>query len=167
MIILVFGLPGSGKSWFARQLAKAMKADYVSSDALRMGMFTSRKYTDKEKSSVYSRMLLLANNHIQQNKNLVLDATFYKRRFRNAFTRLPAKVIPIEIVADEALIKERISKRRADSEADFAVYAHIKSDWEPMQEPHLILQSGTGNLNAMIQTAIKSFSPDYDPSANQ
>jgi len=35
MIIVVTGLPGSGKSYFAQQLAPLMDAEYINSDKVR------------------------------------------------------------------------------------------------------------------------------------
>jgi len=35
MVIIVFGLPGSGKTWFAKTLAARIKAVYISTDQLR------------------------------------------------------------------------------------------------------------------------------------
>ena len=85
MIIIVFGLPGSGKSYFASKLAKRLEAKYVSSDVVRKQLFTVRKYTGEEKTKVYDVMNKEMKEAIQQGKDIVLDATFYKGRIRNKF----------------------------------------------------------------------------------
>ena len=58
MVIIVCGLPGSGKSYFAERLAKKIDADYVNSDRLRKELFPSRTYSDREKATVYWRMVI-------------------------------------------------------------------------------------------------------------
>jgi predicted kinase len=79
MIVIVFGLPGSGKSYFASRLAKAINARYVNSDKVRKENFEKRIYSDQEKKAVYDKMLEQMKESVKQKKNLVLDATFHKK----------------------------------------------------------------------------------------
>ena len=57
MIVIVFGLPGSGKSFFACRFAAMINADYINSDRVRKKLFVSRTYLIKEKLAVYNEML--------------------------------------------------------------------------------------------------------------
>jgi predicted kinase len=158
MIVIVLGLPGSGKSYFASRLAKRINADYINSDRVRKKMFPDRTYSEQEKQSVYDEMLESMQRVIRQNKNLVLDATFYKAEIRKPFIDELAKgdgIRLIEIVADEALIKERLKQKRPDSDADFEIYKHLKQEWDPLQEKHLILTSTENNIEDMLQKAIE------------
>ena len=88
-----------------------------------------------------------------QNKNIVLDATFYKDRIRKKVTSETSVdgIIFIEVWAEESLIKERLLKPREDSEADFEIYRKIKAEWENLSEPHLVLQSTNDNIKEMLQ----------------
>ncbi|MBN9351936.1 MAG: ATP-binding protein [Chitinophagaceae bacterium] len=153
MIIVVFGLPGSGKSFFAQRLADRLDAGYVNSDRLRKELFAERIYTDHEKAVVYEKMLDEMKHHARHNLNLVLDGTFHKKKVRKMFTdELPEKekIIFIEIRADEDIIRERVSKPRPYSEADFEVYKLIRDQYEPLEEPHLILKSTNQNIEEML-----------------
>lgn len=157
MIVVVTGLPGSGKSFFASRLAKAIDAEYISSDRLRKKMIQRRTYSAEEKELVYDEMLKQVHKAVKQNKSLVLDATFYKAETRNKFRegiKDAGTIVIIEIVAGEALIKERMQTPREDSEADFTVYKVIQQQWEPIKEQHLILQSTNDNIESMLKTAI-------------
>ncbi|WP_018617474.1 AAA family ATPase [Segetibacter koreensis] len=152
MILIVFGLPGSGKSYFALKLASMVNAVYINSDRVRKEMLSKRTYSDKEKLSVYEQMLSEAIKVIKHN-NVVLDATFYKREIRENFiSNIDQNELLafIEVVADEALVRERMQKKREDSEADFEVYKKIKEEWEPMDEPHLVLTSTNDNIDEML-----------------
>lgn len=156
MIIIVFGLPGSGKSFFAQRLADRLDAGYVNSDRLRKELFAERIYTDHEKAAVYEKMLDEMKHHARHNLNLVLDGTFHKKKVRKMFTdELPEKekIIFIEIQADEDVIRERVRKPRPYSEADFEVYNLIKDQYEPLEEPHLILKSTNQNIDEMLSKA--------------
>jgi predicted kinase len=157
MVIIVFGLPGSGKSYFASRLAKQLGAVYINSDELRQQLITERKYTDAEKILVYDEMLAAMTGAIQENKTVVLDATFYKQALKNRF-ELTAKsfnrrVFFIQVTAAEDIIEERVKRPRAHSEADFNVYLKLKKMAEPLLTDHLVLHSTDSNISSMLQTA--------------
>jgi predicted kinase len=156
MIVIVFGLPGSGKSYFAFKLAKMINAGYVNSDRLRKEMFEKRTYTEREKEAVYNAMLEKMKESIKQNRNLVLDATFHKSKTRKPFieeTEGKESICFIEVRADENTVRERLKKDRPDSEADFEVYKFIKQDYEPLNTEHLLLESTDENIDSMLQKA--------------
>ena len=153
MIVVVFGLPGSGKSFFASRLASMINAYYIKSDRVRKEMLKTRNYSVKEKLSVYNAMFSQLIEAKKQNKNMVVDATFYKNEIRRNFiSKAPGneRIIFIEVIADESLIRERLKKTRVDSEANFEVYKKIKEEWEPMDAPHLVLKSTNNNINEML-----------------
>lgn len=151
MIIIVLGLPGSGKSYFAERLAKMINAVYINSDRLRKELFPKRTYSDLEKTTVYNAMLKKMVEANAGNKNLVLDATFHKKETRKLFTEaVDFNLFFIEVYADESIIKERVKKSRPYSEADFEIYKQIRQQWEPLGEPHLKLESTNNNIDLML-----------------
>jgi predicted kinase len=170
MIVIVFGLPGSGKSYFASRLAKVINAAYINSDITRKEIFTERVYSDEEKRMVYDKMLEQVKASVKQKKNLVLDATFHKKDNRGMFVRAmkgKGEISFIEVQADENIIKERLKKPRLYSEADFEVYKLIKQQNEPIDEPHLILKSTNDNINEMIQKATDYLKIENDNRTHQ
>ena len=113
MIVIVFGLPGSGKSFFASRLAKMINADYINSDRLRKEMFKDRTYSEQEKAAIYNAMLEKMKEAINQNRNLVLDATFHKNEIRKLFIQEGEgkdDIFFIEVEADENIIRERLKE---------------------------------------------------------
>jgi len=165
MIIIVFGLPGSGKSYFALKLAERINARYVNSDLIRRELFDVRKYSREEKMSVYNVMFAEMKKTILQNKSMVLDATFYKKSIRNKFieavNEIGKRIIFIEIRAELKIITERLSRKRENSEADYSVYLQIKEVFEPMEEEHLILQSTQENIDKMLNMAINHMNKSH------
>lgn len=161
MIVMVSGLPGSGKSYFAKKLAIALNAEHISSDKLRKELFTLRTYSDFEKATVYNAMLKKMEKATAQHKNVVLDATFHKKSRRDLFTDHANEPIRfIEIYADKEVIIERLNKPRPDSEADFQIHQMIKQEWEPLEEEHLQLQSTNDNIDEMLRKALKYLQDD-------
>lgn len=157
MIIAVIGLPGSGKSYFAERLAAAIHAAYISSDQVRKTLMAMGHYTTEQKERVYDEMLVQTQQAVMQNKNVVLDATFYRRVIREKFmnkVRDEDGMRFIEITTPEPIIKERLKQKRKDSEADFEIYLQVRKQWEPLQEPHLALDSSGNDIEGMLRKAI-------------
>jgi predicted kinase len=158
MIVIVMGLPGSGKSYFASRLAEMMNAGYISSDKVRKTLIGRSTYLEEEKELVYANMLAQMQRMIKENKDVVLDATFYTNAIRKKFINAAgetAQIIFIEIIASEDLIKERLKQIREDSEADFSIYKIIRGMWEAPQQAHLRLESTNTNIDSMLSKTLK------------
>ncbi len=150
MLIIVCGLPGTGKSTLALALAAKLDGEHISSDIIRRKMLEERTYSEQEKYRVYERMVAEAEALLKKGKSVVADATFYRKRTRqqmlDAARRCGKKVLIVECVLDEETIEERMEIRRAgresESEADFSVYLKVKALFEPVSEEHLVVDTG-------------------------
>lgn len=158
MIILVAGLPGSGKSYFAVKLAARLGGIYISSDKVRKALDALGKYSLKNKMAVYIEMVKMTNRFLMDQKTVVVDATFYLNSMRTLFYKLAQKhkseIHLLYIKANETLIKERLSKPRQDSEADFKVYEQIRDQFQDITLAHLKLESTNENVTSMVNKAI-------------
>lgn len=158
MLIVVAGLPGSGKSYFAQRLATTIGAAYLNSDRVRIDLDAKGKYADHDKFMVYQRMAYKTSEALKAGKDVVVDATFFRRSLRELFRQLGVvhntAVSVIEIKADETTIKERLSHPRESSEADFKVYEKIRDGFEEITEPHLVLTSTDNNIDEMLGDAL-------------
>lgn len=157
--ILVSGLPGSGKTYFAKRFAKAIDAQYLSSDLLRKELIQERAYSIEEKTAVYSELLIRFGKSLKQGKTTLIDATFISKNQRDIFKKAAiesnAILKIIEIRANEATIKARLCEKREDSEADFSVFQKLSSLMEPITEKHLVLFSDENDVLKMIEAAKK------------
>jgi len=152
MIIVIFGLPGSGKSYLAQRLSKMLHAEYINSDGVRKELFRFPTYSQQEKKQVYHEMLKKISDS-EYRKDVVVDATFSDEVMREEFTSKVkdiATVYFIEITADEELIKLRLATPRSDSDADFEVYKRLRKNWLPFEEHHLVLRSTNNNIEEML-----------------
>ena len=170
MVVIVFGLPGSGKSYFASRLAVVIDAEYIKSNSVRTIFSGKRTYSINEKMLVYNEMAERMKVMVKKNRNVVLDATFYTNDIRTKFideAKGKGTIFFIEVIADEAVIKERVNKKRMDSNADFEVYKKLKNEWEPLHEEHLILQSNDDNIEEMLNKAVNYLSISNDKRFNK
>lgn len=159
MLILVAGLPGSGKSFFSEKLARGIGAVYLNSDKVRVEMQTNGKYSPEDKLAIYNQMVERASEAIEAGRDVVVDATFFHHTLREMFVRLaegyavPLRVI--EITADEALVRKRLSRPRRWSEADYAAYEIVRDQFEEIVMPHVTLVSTDTNIETMLGQAIQ------------
>jgi len=156
-VIAVMGLPGSGKSYFAARLAKAIGSLYISSDQVRNTVPGPPLYDLHSKEKIYHEMCLQMERSLRKGKSVVLDATFYRKQFRDLFREKSAAYhVPlyfIETVAAEEVIRERLQKRLTDSAANYETYQKIKKHFEHFGENHLILHSDRLSAAEMLNLA--------------
>lgn len=158
MIILVAGLPGSGKSYFAFKLSQKINAHYLSSDQFRKIHTSVVQYTEEDKLSIYRKLVEETEKFLIKRDKVIIDATFFKERVRNMFYKMAqkheSKICIILIYAQEEIIEARIKEKREHSDANFEVYKKIKSEFEAIKQPHLTLHSTNYNIRSMLSHAV-------------
>lgn len=154
MLIMVVGLPGTGKSTFARELAQAIDGNHFNTDMIRDNLNLRGSYDKESKQRVYDELLLRTEETLKSGGIAIVDGTFYLRSLRKTFIDLAEKTgKPIQWIvleASECVIKARVSQKRTYSEADFEVYKTVKEQYEPIEEPHLTLKSDEQQLSDMV-----------------
>lgn len=142
MLIIVCGLPGTGKTTLAAALAEKLGAGHISSDVTRKRMFSRPTYSEDEKEAVYKRMAEEAANALSEGRDAIADATFYRASERARFRRIAesagTKAFVIVCYLPEAEVKRRLVGRRGGpSDADFGVYLKVRETFEPVAGSHL------------------------------
>ena len=149
MLVLVCGLPATGKSTVSRNIAGKLKATILSTDIIRKQLFSKPTYSSEEKRLIYKAMFLVAEYLLRSDRNVVLDGTFYKRSLRqkvyNVSKKTGSRLAVVECRATNNNIKRRMSrrsKRKNDlSDADYEVYKKIRGEFEPINRKHLVLDT--------------------------
>lgn len=166
-LIIVVGLPGTGKTTFARALASEIESKHLNSDIVRNSLGKRGQYDVTSKAAVYNEMLNRTEEALSRRQSIIVDATFYKEILREPYVKLAEKYDLhakwIELRASDETVKERVGKKRTFSEADFEVYRKIKEDFEPLDMGHLILWTDQIPLDEMVEKAKEFLVIDYTP----
>jgi predicted kinase len=161
-LLLVAGLPASGKTWFARAIANRLNALHINSDTVRAELGLRGQYGDAAKRKVYETMFEKGKTALREGRIVVVDSTFYKASLREPWLELAARLKApchiFEIVIPETVALERLTHPRPDSEADQQVYRQLKTAWEPIAQPHVALDSSILKTEAMIEAALSFLS---------
>lgn len=157
-LTIVCGLQGVGKTKVAGVLAKRQGAELIRTDEIRDEVIQEFHYTEEgifteeDMQRVYRRMLHEAIKWLHQDRRVVLDATFARRKNRDRARRIAlameADFQLIEVMCQEDIVKERIGSRSGDeSAAGFAQHLVYKKKFEPItteERPHIVIDnSGT------------------------
>ncbi|MFO7657816.1 MAG: ATP-binding protein [Bacteroidales bacterium] len=166
MILILFGLPATGKSFLSKKAAKEFDAVHLNTDIIRKELNLKGKYDEHSKQKVYDHMLKQMVYHAQKNWHVIVDGTFQKKQHRKQFLQkareLNQKLHFVEMRAKEDTIKERMKSDRKHSEADFNVYQNMKKLFEHPQEPHLTLWSDENNAAELIEK-LKNYLHEQSP----
>lgn len=153
MLIIVCGLPGSGKSTLSALIAEEYSALHLNSDSIRKRIFEKPSYTEEEKREVYGEMRRQASEAVAHGRDVVLDATFYKKEFRDMMRGISEDAFVIRCVLPEEETKRRLDRRQREraspSDADYRVYKDVKGEFEPLRGPYLEVDYSLGGEEAM------------------
>jgi len=138
MIIIIHGLPGSGKSFIARMLSESINGIYLGSDEIRKRLLSNLQYDINERELIYRTMSLFIEK-MSPDKPVIVDGTFNRNAFRNLFTSLAEKqkqkICFIRCVCSDNLSIERIANRKDSlSDANENVFFMIKNEWEDYEK---------------------------------
>ncbi len=155
MVYLIMGSPGTGKTYFAKALAERLGAAHANTDSVREEEGLMGQYDPESKKRVYEELFQRMLKTAESGKDMVVDATFVKQAHRDRFIDpLEERGIPyqlIRMVADPEIVKQRVQKDRADSEAGVDVYEKLQKEFELPKRKHITLDSGTMGSESMLE----------------
>lgn len=99
-LIILAGIPGTGKSFFAKRELKEKNMIIISSDEVRFQITHDYRKILSDMNVVYNRMIELANEQLEKNENItvVLDSTFLTDERRNYFLDRIKNVDSVELI---------------------------------------------------------------------
>ena len=150
-LVVVSGLPGTGKSYFCRRLAERVPLVIVESDRLRRLLFLRPRYSAQESFRLFQACYRLVEELLRSGITVALDATNLEERHRERLYHIADQLgVALVIVRTDApleVVSQRLQGRRDriypgdESEADLTVYHRMKPTAERIRRGHLVVDT--------------------------
>lgn len=150
-LVVVSGLPGTGKSYFCRRLAERIDLVILESDSLRRLLFATPSYTKEESTQLFRACHGLVEELLRKGISVALDATNLEEHNREQLYHIAdqsgAGLIIVRMEAPAEVVQQRLERRsrREDqsdhSEADWNVYSKMKPTVDKIGRNHFAVDS--------------------------
>ncbi|MGA7695531.1 MAG: ATP-binding protein [Candidatus Sulfotelmatobacter sp.] len=169
MLVLMAGLPGTGKTTLARELAARTSGRVLSKDELRHALFSDAEieYSSRQDDFCLQVMLETAGYLVQQDSNRIvfLDGRPFSRRYQiddvvNAATSLHQSWRILECVCSEDVARQRLEQqamagKHPAGNRNFQLYLEVKSRFEAITLPKTVIDTGQ-SLQTCVEQALEA-----------
>lgn len=160
-LLMLAGLPGAGKSAFAREVSSRRPFLILESDRLRKSLEPQPQYTPDEHRRVFRACHRLLDELLGQGYPLLFDATnLTERNRRPVYSIVRKRGVPFAIAvvtAPPQTVRQRLRDREAGldpetwSDAGWDIHSRMAPAWEPVKCPHITVDTSGDITRALRQ----------------
>lgn len=167
LLIMLYGFPGAGKSYFARQLCERMQLAHVQGDRIRSELFEKPAYDKEENAVVIQLMDYMTHEFLSVGLSVIYDVNAMRQAQRLALremarrTRTQPLLIWLQVDTDGAFSRVAHRDRRRTEDKYSApmdrrtfdeIAAHMQN---PTTVEDYIVISGKHSFNTQVSAVIK------------
>ena len=164
MLILMAGLPGSGKSTLSRALAAKLEGTVLDKDEIRAALFSPAdiEYSTEQDDFCMGIMLKVAGYIFRKepSRRILLDGRTFSRRYQLDRATGFAEAISqpwriLECVCSEETARQRLARDSVHPAAnrDFDLYLRVKAQFEEIALPKTVVDTGQP-IDACVRQAL-------------
>jgi predicted kinase len=162
-LIVLSGLPASGKSVLAENLSRALSAPIFSIDTIEAAMWRAGLAKNQTGIAAYEVAQALADEHLSLRHSVVIDAVNPAEAPRAAWRNLAARHrVSLKIIecvcSDEAMLRQRIEGRvnstASSRELTWASLLQRRAEYEPWTDPRLVLDTARTSPAQLLTQAL-------------
>lgn len=173
LIIIMMGLPGAGKTFFARQLANNLNLGYISEDRIRHDIFATPKFTADEQATIRRVMGYMIEELSRVKKHIILDGRFLsageRQKIHQVMLGAGYQSLTVWVQTEEDLAKRRAfrrDKRKPDDKYNSPVnsreFESTKGALErPQEKESFSVISGKHTFKSQSETVLKRINALY------
>jgi predicted kinase len=166
-LLLLYGYPGAGKTYFARQFVENVQAAHVQADRIRGELFEQPRYDKQENDVVNQLLVYMTEEFLSAGLSVVLDTNAARAKQRKFFYDLAARnraqsaLVWFQLDQDTAFTRNtKRDRRRADdkytAQWDRTTFESVISQMQnPVPQEDYAVVSGKHLFN-MQQSAVIS-----------
>lgn len=152
MLVIMAGLPGTGKSTLSRAVAERTGAHVLAKDSIRAALFPAEliEYSREQDDFVLRVMLKVAGWILKRNpqQTVILDGRPFAKRYQldlvinfAEWIKSPWRIV--ECTCSEQIACRRIenAKEHPAADRDFELYRRVRSEWEEITHPKLVVNT--------------------------
>jgi adenylylsulfate kinase len=172
VIVAMAGLPGTGKSAIARQLAAILPAVVLDKDRVREALFPAAlvEYSTRQDDFCMDIMLETATYLLRHNavQHIIIDGRTFSQEYQVMRVKVWAEQLRVPLRIIECVCSDDTAQRRLAADAvqgkhlagnrDFALYLAIKARFQPIREPKLLVNTDH-DLAACVAQCLAYLSP--------
>jgi predicted kinase len=135
----------------ARRLRDFVGADIVQTDAIRKALVTRPTYLPAESAWVHRVAHQRLRQKLGHGRSAIFDATNLRKSHRQLLQGVAesvgARTLMLVIWAPESVVRARLLRRREapdvgdQSDADWTVYQNLIRSFEPLDGPHVVINT--------------------------
>jgi predicted kinase len=152
VLVMLTGLPGTGKSHLAHRLAEVLPFAIIESDQVRKILFPECEYTGEESQWVHRTCHAVMEKLLQRGVRVIYDATNLHERHRERVYRLAdgkeIRLIIVKVVTSQEVVSDRLRSRhevsqndRDISDADWSVYQRMARRVDPIRRNYVVVDT--------------------------